>query len=72
MILYFLDAHEFLNFLINHINEIILAERNQGKAKSTTSGISITENGSATTSPLNTEPTWVHEIFQGVLTSETR
>lgn len=47
------DAHEFLNFLINHINEIILAERNQGKnIKSTTSDQS---------------PTWVHEIFQGQL-----
>jgi ubiquitin C-terminal hydrolase len=23
------DAHEFLNFLINHINETIIAERNQ-------------------------------------------
>lgn len=23
------DAHEFLNFLINHISEIILGERNE-------------------------------------------
>lgn len=53
------DAHEFLNFLINHINEIILAERNQGQKKSAT-----------TNDP--PEPTWVHEIFQGILTSETR
>ncbi len=53
------DAHEFLNFLINHINEIILAERNQGQKKSAT-----------TNEP--PEPTWVHEIFQGILTSETR
>lgn len=59
------DAHEFLNFLINHINEIILAERNQGKVKLST----ITENGS---NSATSEPTWVHEIFQGVLTSETR
>lgn len=71
------DAHEFLNFLINHINEIILAERNQGKVKT---GVTITENGSTLTNNNNnnssntatTEPTWVHEIFQGVLTSETR
>lgn len=53
------DAHEFLNFLINHINEIILAERSQGQKKSAT-----------TNEP--PEPTWVHEIFQGILTSETR
>ncbi|CAF4853762.1 ubiquitin carboxyl-terminal hydrolase 46 [Pieris napi] len=66
------DAHEFLNFLINHINEIILAERNQSTLKlqkTTGSGESVTCNG---TVPQNSEPTWVHEIFQGTLTSETR
>ncbi|XP_022231612.2 ubiquitin carboxyl-terminal hydrolase 12A [Drosophila obscura] len=134
------DAHEFLNFLINHINEIILAERNAGPAhgngngngksggagasstsqmatstaskssstsnsnsnsnstsnSTTTNGNSSNSTGSlnaaaattsvldasggltATTTPLvqtngaNSEPTWVHEIFQGILTSETR
>lgn len=87
------DAHEFLNFLINHINEIILgdyieryilictiiflfysdkincdffsiAERNQCKSANGKNGASDTG-----TPP---EPTWVHEIFQGILTSETR
>ncbi|EDW98064.2 ubiquitin carboxyl-terminal hydrolase 12 [Drosophila yakuba] len=128
------DAHEFLNFLINHINEIILAERNAGpsngnpkasnqggstsamassiasKSSSTSNsnsnsnsttnsnGNSSNSTGSlnattsvldasgsltATTTPIisgngtgsngaNSEPTWVHEIFQGILTSETR
>ncbi|XP_068156955.1 ubiquitin carboxyl-terminal hydrolase 46 [Drosophila tropicalis] len=141
------DAHEFLNFLINHINEIILAERNAGPVNSnnngnnshgksgaggasggtsavhlpgsksnsshsnsttnstnsnsnsnsnstTTNGNSSNSTGSlngttsvldgsgiltATTTPIlpttngaNSEPTWVHEIFQGILTSETR
>lgn len=102
------DAHEFLNFLINHINEIILAERNANKngsaagtaaikSNSTTStsttasnsstngtcsqstgsingiGIGITDASTPTqTNSANTEPTWVHEIFQGTLTSETR
>lgn len=66
------DAHEFLNFLINHINEIILAERN-GKVKTSPLGVAITENGSSTgVNSASTDPTWVHEIFQGVLTSETR
>ncbi|CAG9563379.1 unnamed protein product [Danaus chrysippus] len=66
------DAHEFLNFLINHINEIILAERNQSSLKlQKPDGVkeNVTCNGSI---PQNTEPTWVHEIFQGTLTSETR
>ncbi|XP_033220446.1 ubiquitin carboxyl-terminal hydrolase 12 isoform X3 [Belonocnema kinseyi] len=58
------DAHEFLNFLINHINEIILAERNQSKATG--------EKGGGEDIGSSPEPTWVHEIFQGILTSETR
>ncbi|XP_037946609.1 ubiquitin carboxyl-terminal hydrolase 46 [Teleopsis dalmanni] len=102
------DAHEFLNFLINHINEIILAERNNNKTivsangttskssstsstSTSTSTSNSTSNGTCTnssgslngvgeqaTTPIqltnaaNTEPTWVHEIFQGTLTSETR
>lgn len=102
------DAHEFLNFLINHINEIILAERNANK-NGATSGTAATKSSSTTststtvsnsstngtcsnstgsingigigisdaTTPTqsnaaSTEPTWVHEIFQGTLTSETR
>ncbi|TGZ54089.1 Ubiquitin carboxyl-terminal hydrolase 46 [Temnothorax longispinosus] len=59
------DAHEFLNFLINHINEIILAERTQSKP---TGG----KCGAGDAAGLPPEPTWVHEIFQGILTSETR
>lgn len=108
------DAHEFLNFLINHINEIILAERNVSKnaannggsgaaaaiKSSSTTSTSTTASNSTTTGngtssnstgsingigigimdaatpaqahSANTEPTWVHEIFQGTLTSETR
>lgn len=93
------DAHEFLNFLINHINEIILAERGQKNANSSssssstnshfanvkatfTTGGSVSANANGTgTGTENTanggsaqpqEPTWVHEIFQGILTSETR
>lgn len=67
------DAHEFFNFLVNHINEIILAERHQtniNKSSSKGSNTNIINNGSGD-SP-STEPTWVHEIFQGILTSETR
>ncbi|KAG8178581.1 hypothetical protein JTE90_021002 [Oedothorax gibbosus] len=60
------DAHEFLNYLLNTIADI-LQEKQQGniKVKSTN------QNGE----PLQTskpEPTWVHDIFQGTLTNETR
>lgn len=89
------DAHEFLNFLINHINEIILAERgqkNNTNASSSSSsssssshfssvrpnfGAAGAQNGTSdgsnsSQSQPQQEPTWVHEIFQGILTSETR
>lgn len=71
------DAHEFLNFLINHINEIILAERNQGGKEHNNSNANLNHNASTNSNGKsaenpNTEPTWVHEIFQGILTSETR
>lgn len=66
------DAHEFLNFLINHINEIILAERNSGKAKTSSNGVTVGDITPNTSSSASSDPTWVHEIFQGVLTSETR
>nr|CAH7738623.1 unnamed protein product [Callosobruchus chinensis] len=71
------DAHEFLNFLINHISEIILgmyelfkvSERQQNSTTNNIKSKGAGENGTAHNSP---EPTWVHEIFQGILTSETR
>lgn len=87
------DAHEFLNFLINHINEIILAERGQKnnnasssssssssshfasvRANFTSSGIGTNncDGSSSSNGQPQQEPTWVHEIFQGILTSETR
>ena len=53
------DAHEFLIFLINHINEIIVGEQGQAgggnnSSKSRSSVEQETENG----------PTWINEIFQ--------
>nr|XP_022911209.1 ubiquitin carboxyl-terminal hydrolase 46-like [Onthophagus taurus] len=76
------DAHEFLNFLINRISEIILAERQQNSTSTNATTVVTTnananniktkasgENGIIHNPP---EPTWVHEIFQGIMTSETR
>jgi len=86
------DAHEFLNFLINHINEIIAAEQSSaGSGKSGSgkenggefaSSVSLSSNGSVKPNSNNTSigsganhkpnTTWVNDIFQGILTSETR
>nr|CAG4640870.1 EOG090X06IH [Eulimnadia texana] len=71
------DAHEFLNFLINHISEVILAERQQSSNSASLngklrSGSQESNNNGSSADSLTPEPTWVHEIFQGILTSETR
>lgn len=101
------DAHEFLNFLINHINEIILGECKLNPEKEiilSRSWVSLFDtvwhcfvllkitscsfftplaerpqntnsrhkSGNGDSISSQSEPTWVHEIFQGILTSETR
>lgn len=55
----FKDAHEFLIFLINHINEIIVGEQSNKESngcKVKPAEPSQPENDSS--------PTWINEIFQ--------
>jgi len=59
------DAHEFLIFLINHINEIIVGEQSPNASN----GCRVKTPGEADS---ESSPTWINEIFQGILTSETR
>ncbi|XP_066287445.1 ubiquitin carboxyl-terminal hydrolase 46 isoform X1 [Branchiostoma lanceolatum] len=54
------DAHEFLNYLLNTVADLLQAEKQQAK------GINGTDNST------KADPTWVHDIFQGTLTNETR
>lgn len=73
------DAHEFLNFLINRISEIILGNYYKFSAvnilkinvclaerhqNSTTNYIKSKASGENGTIHTPPEPTWVHEIFQ--------
>ncbi|ETE71541.1 Ubiquitin carboxyl-terminal hydrolase 12, partial [Ophiophagus hannah] len=61
------DAHEFLNYLLNTVADILQEEKKQEKQNGRLPNGSIdSENNN---SP---DPTWVHEIFQGTLTNETR
>ncbi|KAM9301378.1 ubiquitin carboxyl-terminal hydrolase 12 isoform 4-T4 [Morus bassanus] len=61
------DAHEFLNYLLNTIADILQEERKQEKQNGRLPNGNIdNENNSPP------DPTWVHEIFQGTLTNETR
>lgn len=53
------DAHEFLNYLLNTVADLLQAEK-PGKNRASTNG------------SVKSEPTWVHDIFQGTLTNETR
>uniref|UniRef100_A0A8D3AT02 Ubiquitin carboxyl-terminal hydrolase 46 n=1 Tax=Scophthalmus maximus TaxID=52904 RepID=A0A8D3AT02_SCOMX len=63
------DAHEFLNYLLNTVADILQEEKKQERQNGR-----LKNNGvAADAEPENkTEPTWVHDIFQGTLTNETR
>ncbi|EEC12402.1 ubiquitin-specific protease, putative [Ixodes scapularis] len=58
------DAHEFLNYLLNTIADIL-----QGAATATAAAGTQPQSNPQ---PHKPEPTWVHDIFQGTLTNETR
>ncbi|XP_048453617.1 ubiquitin carboxyl-terminal hydrolase 12-like isoform X4 [Rhincodon typus] len=64
------DAHEFLNYLLNTIADILQEEKKQEKQNGQLhNGCISDDNGNGNDVP---EPTWVHEMFQGTLTNETR
>uniref|UniRef100_A0A8C5N1J5 USP domain-containing protein n=1 Tax=Leptobrachium leishanense TaxID=445787 RepID=A0A8C5N1J5_9ANUR len=61
------DAHEFLNYLLNTIADLLQEEKKQEKQNGKL------QNGSLEPpEPEKPDLTWVHEIFQGTLTNETR
>ncbi|XP_014831972.1 PREDICTED: ubiquitin carboxyl-terminal hydrolase 12-like, partial [Poecilia mexicana] len=72
------DAHEFLNYLLNTIADLLQEEKSQerqqnGKLVQNGSGCGDGGGGGGEgDSGKETQQTWVHEIFQGTLTNETR
>ncbi|KAG8553822.1 hypothetical protein GDO81_003561 [Engystomops pustulosus] len=61
------DAHEFLNYLLNTIADLLQEEKKQENQNGKL------QNGSLELQePDKPDLTWVHEIFQGTLTNETR
>ncbi|THG11486.1 hypothetical protein TEA_011194 [Camellia sinensis var. sinensis] len=72
-----LDAHEFLNYLLNELVDILEKESHAAKSDPETSSPSeMVANGPTTihANGAQKEPlvTWVHKNFQGILTNETR
>lgn len=77
------DAHEFLNYLLNTIADLLQEEKSQERQQNGKlvqnggggggggGGGSGNSTGEAE-SEEKTQQTWVHEIFQGTLTNETR
>ncbi|KAJ4843591.1 Ubiquitin carboxyl-terminal hydrolase 3 [Turnera subulata] len=71
------DAHEFLNFLLNELVDILEKEARAAKTDpETSSPPEKIPNGlkNAHANGVSKEPlvTWVHKNFQGILTNETR
>lgn len=75
------DAHEFLNYLLNTIADLLQEEKSQERQQN---GKLVQNGGGGGTGGSGeggggdgdggkeTQQTWVHEIFQGTLTNETR
>ncbi|KAJ0975013.1 hypothetical protein J5N97_016978 [Dioscorea zingiberensis] len=70
------DAHEFLNFLLNELVDILEKETNSAKSCETSPPSDKLANGprQLQANGVRKEPivTWVHKCFQGILTNETR
>lgn len=65
------DAHEFLNYLLNTIADLLQEEKSQERQQNG----KLLQNGGSDgegDGGKDTQQTWVHEIFQGTLTNETR
>lgn len=62
------DAHEFLNYLLNTVADILQEEKKQEKQNGKLKNGNMNEMEENNKQDL----TWVHEIFQGTLTNETR
>ncbi|KAG6406780.1 hypothetical protein SASPL_134391 [Salvia splendens] len=63
------DAHEFLNFLLNQLVDILEKECPKPTSENVSNGPS---NGHVNGVKQEPPATWVHKNFQGILTNETR
>ncbi|KPP70708.1 ubiquitin carboxyl-terminal hydrolase 12-like [Scleropages formosus] len=73
------DAHEFLNYLLNTIADLLLEEKSQERQQNGKlvqngggGGGGSSSSNAEVEEAEKTQQTWVHEIFQGTLTNETR
>lgn len=75
------DAHEFLNYLLNTIADLLQEKtltaksakgNNLSNHSSAPNGSTATANGPLPNKNDMVPPTWVHELFQGTLTNETK
>ncbi|CAO3651639.1 unnamed protein product [Mucor hiemalis] len=71
------DAHEFLNYTLNTIADDVqkyqqrIAEESEGKQDSIHSDSSH-GNGTDSSTAHNPKTTWVHQLFEGVFSNETK
>ncbi|KAK3150721.1 hypothetical protein QOZ80_3AG0236830 [Eleusine coracana subsp. coracana] len=70
------DAHEFLNFLLNELVDILEKENKSARESLPNHSSQKTSNnpinGQLNGSDKELAATWVHKCFQGILTNETR
>lgn len=65
------DAHEFLNFILNQVGENLMDKRKRRSQRAREQSFTpLTPSFSSLT--VKDHPTYIHKLFQGVLTNETR
>jgi ubiquitin C-terminal hydrolase len=62
------DAHEFLNWLLNAIAEILIQKRKLQEPPQLPDPLASVSSPSSA----STHQTWVHELFEGILTNEIK
>ena len=67
------DAHEFLNFLLNHIADQLTEKScSHFYIQSYNLVLCTVKSQAGENEVVEPQSTWIHEIFQGVLTNETQ
>ncbi|XP_061777162.1 ubiquitin carboxyl-terminal hydrolase 12 isoform X2 [Nerophis ophidion] len=70
------DAHEFLNYLLNTIADLLQEDKKQDKTNGRLANGTLdsqnNNNNNNNQQQQQQKTTWVHDIFQGTLTNDTR
>jgi ubiquitin C-terminal hydrolase len=66
------DAHEFLNYILNTIAEDVQKYQKASEDSSSNSSKQTSIHSDQTDTSSTLKSTWVHQLFEGVFSNETK